>query len=124
LGVLYMSTLFSGRAPKGGALLSIFMGGVRRQDLIEKTDEEITEIVKRECMNLMDLQEFRPSLFKIKRHNKAIPQYGVESGERFKAISELEQKYPGLVIGGNLRDGIGMADRIQQGKKLAEAVLN
>jgi len=57
------------------------------------------------------------------RHNKAIPQYGVESGERFETITELEQKYPGLVIGGNLRDGIGMADRIQQGKKLAEAVI-
>ena len=123
LGVLYMSTLFPDRAPKGGALLSIFMGGVRRQDLMEKTDAEITEIVKRECMSLMNLQEFNPSLFKIMRHNKAIPQYGVESGERFETITELEQKYPGLVIGGNLRDGIGMADRIQQGKKLAEAVI-
>jgi len=123
LGVLYMSTLFPDRAPKGGALLSIFMGGVRRQDLIEKTDAEITEIVKRECMSLMNLKEFNPSLFKIMRHNKAIPQYGVESGERFEIITELEQKYPGLVIGGNLRDGIGMADRIQQGKKLAEAVI-
>jgi protoporphyrinogen/coproporphyrinogen III oxidase len=124
LGVLYMSTLFPGRAPKDGALLSIFMGGVRRQDLIEKTDTEVTEIVKRECRSLMGLQEFNPSLFKIMRHNKAIPQYGVESGERFQTITELEQKYPGLVIGGNLRDGIGMADRIQQGKKLAEAVIN
>jgi len=123
LGVLYMSTLFPDRAPKGGALLSIFMGGVRRQDLMEKSDAEITEIVKRECMSLMNLKEFNPSLFKIMRHNKAIPQYGVESGERFETITELEQKYPGLVIGGNLRDGIGMADRIQQGKKLAEAVI-
>ena len=124
LGVLYMSTLFPNRAPKGGALLSIFMGGVRRQDLIEKTDAEVTEIVKNECKSLMNLQEFNPTLFKIMRHNKAIPQYGVESGERFETIIKLEQKYAGLFIGGNLRDGIGMADRIQQGKLLAEAVLN
>jgi oxygen-dependent protoporphyrinogen oxidase len=120
LGVLYMSTLFEGRAPKGGATLSIFMGGVRRQDLITLSDAEIHEIVARECAELMGLKEFKPDLFRIMRHNKAIPQYGVESGERFETIRQLEQQYPGLIIGGNLRDGIGMADRMNQGKALAE----
>ena len=27
LGILFLSSLFSGRAPKGGAMLSVFMGG-------------------------------------------------------------------------------------------------
>ncbi|MDD4991633.1 MAG: protoporphyrinogen oxidase [Paludibacter sp.] len=121
LGVLYMSTLFEDRAPKGGATLSIFMGGVRRQDLIVLSDAEIREIVARECTDLMGLKEFKPDLFKIMRHNKAIPQYGVESGERFETIRQLEQQYAGLIIGGNLRDGIGMADRMNQAKALAEA---
>ena len=44
------------------------------------------------------------------------------AGERFKAVETIGLRYPGLVIGGNLRDGIGMADRILQAKKLSEEV--
>ncbi len=119
LGVLYMSSLFKHRAPEGGTLLSTFMGGVRRQDLIRLDDAEITRIAERECRELLGLKTFEPDLFKIIRHNRAIPQYGVESGERFSTIHLLETQYPGLQIGGNLRNGIGMADRIKQGKELA-----
>ncbi|MDD3078487.1 MAG: protoporphyrinogen oxidase [Paludibacter sp.] len=123
LGVLYMSALFPGRAPEGGALLSVFMGGVRHQELVDKTDEEIKKIIERELKDLMQLQKFNPDLIYINRHQKAIPQYGAESGERFSTIEMLEKQYPGLQIGGNLRGGIGMADRIKQGKELAERIL-
>jgi protoporphyrinogen/coproporphyrinogen III oxidase len=119
LGILNMSSLFENRAPEGGALVSIFMGGVRRQDLIALTDNEIKRVVEKECQDLLALPEFNPDLFKIIRHNFAIPQYGVESGERFETIAKLEAQYKGLLIGGNQRNGIGMADRIKQGKELA-----
>lgn len=122
LGILYMSSLFAKRIPDEGALLSIFMGGVRRQDLIGLSDNEITKIVERECVDLLGMKKFSPALFKIIRHNKAIPQYGIESGERFETIIKLEKKYKGLLIGGNLKDGIGMADRIKQGKELAMSI--
>jgi oxygen-dependent protoporphyrinogen oxidase len=123
LGILNMSSLFEHRAPKGGALVSIFMGGVRRQDLIKMTDNEIKRVVEKECQHLLALPEFNPDLFKIIRHNYAIPQYGIESGERFEAIQQLENQYKGLLIGGNQRNGIGMADRIKQGKELAMGVM-
>ena len=122
LGVLFMSSLFRERAPEGGALFSIFMGGVRRQDLVDLSDEEVKLIVQKEFANLMVLNEFQPDLFKIIRHQHAIPQYEADSGERFAAIEKIEQLYPGLIVGGNLRDGIGMADRILQGKRLADSV--
>ena len=123
LGILHMSTLFANRAPQGGALISIFMGGVRRQDLIKLTDSEIKRLVEKECQDLLGLPDFNPDLFKIIRHNWAIPQYGVESGERFETIATLENQYQGLHIGGNLRNGIGMADRMKQGKELAMNVI-
>jgi oxygen-dependent protoporphyrinogen oxidase len=122
LGVLFMSALFSGRAPEGGALFSIFMGGVRRQDIYQLPENDIVEILKREFCDLMQLTDFQPELLKIIRHAYAIPQYEADSGERFKAVEEIGRKFPGLVIGGNLRDGIGMADRILQAKKLSEEV--
>ncbi|MCE1198376.1 MAG: protoporphyrinogen oxidase [Marinilabiliales bacterium] len=123
LGVLFMSSLFSDRAPEGGALFSVFMGGVRRQDIFEMTDRQATEVLEREFPQLMQLDHFRPDLFKIIRHYHAIPQYEADSGERFEAIRQVEEEFPGLILGGNLRDGIGMADRIQQGKLLSEAIL-
>jgi len=123
LGVLYMSSLFENRAPESGALLSVFLGGVRRQDLMLLNDEGIQKVVEKELTSLMNLTHFNPDLFKIMRHNWAIPQYGIESGERFATIEKLEKQYPGLQIGGNLRGGIGMADRIKQGKELAQNVL-
>ncbi len=118
LGVLYMSSLFTDRNPKEGALFSVFIGGVSRQDLISKSDSEIEAIVEKECKSLLGLNTFRPDLLKIIRHQKAIPQYGVESGKRFETVKNIESQYPGLIIGGNLKDGIGMADRIQQGKEM------
>ncbi|MFZ4739714.1 MAG: protoporphyrinogen oxidase [Bacteroidales bacterium] len=123
LGVLFMSALFANRAPKGGELFSIFLGGVRRPEIYLMNDEQIKEILKREICDLMQLKEYKPDLLKIIRHEWAIPQYEADSGERFKAIEEVEKQYPGFLIGGNLRNGIGMADRILQAKMLAEEVL-
>ncbi len=124
LGVLFMSTLFKHRAPEKGALLTIFMGGIRNEKISELPDEQVKEVVKREVSDLMHLPEFNPDLFKITRYHHAIPQYEVTSGARFEAIEKLEQKYPGLLLGGNMRDGIGMADRAKQGKMLANQIIN
>jgi len=123
LGVLFMSALFNNRAPKDGALLSIFMGGVRKPEVFKLTDEQIVKIIEKEICGVMHLNEFKPDLFKIIRHEYAIPQYEADSGERFETITELENKYPGLIIGGNLRNGIGMADRILQGRMLADKAI-
>lgn len=120
LGVLFMSSLFKGRAPKGGALLTIFMGGVRNEQLCDLNDEQLLKLLEKEFMDLMKLNEFNPSMIKIKRYANAIPQYGQSSGERFTAIEHVQNKYKGLIIAGNLRDGIGMADRIKQATQIAK----
>ncbi|HEY4784411.1 MAG TPA: protoporphyrinogen oxidase [Bacteroidales bacterium] len=118
LGVLFLSALLSNRAPEGGALLSVFVGGVRREDLLDKTDDEIRQIVEREFKSVMKTQDFNPELFRIIRYQHAIPQYSFESKDKLEAIEKLQAAYPGLIIGGNARDGIGMSDRIKQGRQL------
>ena len=60
-----------------------------------------------------------PDLIRIFRHERAIPQYGSDSGERFKLIEELQSQYQGLMLAGNMRDGIGMGNRIHQGAQIA-----
>ena len=61
----------------------------------------------------------QPDMIRIFRHERAIPQYELSSGERFAAITRIEQNNKGLIIGGNLRNGIGMADRIRQAVNIA-----
>jgi oxygen-dependent protoporphyrinogen oxidase len=124
LGYLFLSSFLENKAPEDGALLTIFMGGMRKKELVELSDEKIIEIVERETLDLMQLPEFKPDLIKINRYNHAIPQYGVDSGIRFETIEQLQKEYPGLLIGGNLRNGIGMADRIKQGKELADEAIS
>ena len=121
LGVLFPSSFLANRAPQGGALLSIFMGGVRRPDVIDYDDETIKKIVMDELkkMFLIPVDE-EPDLFKIFRHHHAIPQYGISTSERLQTVENIETQFPGIILAGNLRDGIDMADRIKQGRQIAE----
>ena len=68
--------------------------------------------------------EAKPDFIHISRHRRAIPQYGADSGRRFEAVAAIEKDYPGLVIGGNLRDGIGMGHRITQATTIANHIIN
>lgn len=122
LGILYPSACFENRAPQGGALLSIFIGGTKNIDVLNLNDDEITNLVQEEVKSMMGVDE-TPSLVKIFRHSKAIPQYYASTEQRYQAVDKIEQQMEGLVIGGNLKDGIGLSDRIKQGKKIAEAIL-
>ena len=120
LGILFPSSCFEGRAPEGGALYSYFIGGARHTDYLQKSDEEIRQIVLDEFHAMLKYPAgVEPDLIRIFRHERAIPQYWSDSGERFKLIEELQGQYQGLVLAGNMRDGIGMGNRIHQGAEIA-----
>lgn len=122
LGVLYMSTLFENRAPKDGALFAIFMGGMSRPEMVEKSDTEIKEIVKDLFIRLYGVKDFDPDLFRIFRHQTAIPQYGADSKQRFEEVETLMAENPKLFYAGNCMNGIGIADRINRAFSVIENV--
>lgn len=121
LGILFPSACFTGRAPEEGALFSYFIGGVKHQEMLEKTDSELTTIVEDVFHEMLKFpKNVNPDLIKIFRHQHAIPQYEITTGERLAAIEQTEKEFNGLHIAGNLRDGIGMAHRIKQARDIAE----
>ncbi len=122
LGILFPSAFLKERAPKGGALLTTFIGGVKRDELMNLSDEDLLITASSEVQGMMGLKDFAPDLVRLFRYEHAIPQYGLSTGERLKLIEEVQKEYSGLIIAGNLRDGIGMADRIKQGVGIAESV--
>lgn len=123
LGILFPSSLFHGRAPEGGAALSVFMGGMKRRDLIEKSDNDLKAIAVREVNEMLGTNA-DPDVVKLFKYPRAIPQYEASSGKRFETIEKLESKYPGLILAGNIRDGIGMSDRIKQAFELAQEIIH
>ncbi len=119
LGILFPSSIFKNRAPENGALLSIFIGGMRHPEAIDLSDEELFKLAKTEIAETLG-ENKEPALKKVFRYRNAIPQYTIETPKRLEAIDEIEQKYPGLILAGNIRDGIGMADRVKQAVDLSE----
>ncbi len=123
LGVLFMSSLFKNRAPEGGALLTTFVGGMRRPELAELKEEELYKLVKKELEITMGVKDIEPDLFQYATHRQAIAQYGTDSEARFRAIAAIELQHKGVYLGGSIRDGIGMADRIKQAHFMAEDII-
>jgi oxygen-dependent protoporphyrinogen oxidase len=121
--VLFTSSFFEGRAPKDGALLSVFMGGTKRPDIAKMDDFEIETLIKKDLPRMMSDRSLNADLIRILRYPKAIPQYTETTGKRYEVIQQLQQKYPGLILAGNIRDGIGMADRVKQGRTIAEELI-
>ena len=123
LGILFPSSCFMHRAPEGGALYSYFIGGARHTDYQQKSDDEIREIAIEAFHSMLKYPaDMQPDLLRIFRHEHAIPQYWSDSGERFATIEALQQQYPGLILAGNMRDGIGMGNRIHQGATIATSL--
>lgn len=121
LGILFPSACFDGRAPQGGASMACFMGGVRHPEVLRKSDEELTRIVNAALHDMLKYPEGKTAdVVRIFRHERAIPQYEASTDLRLAAIGQVQQAYPNLVIAGNLRDGIGMGDRIRQACDIAE----
>jgi len=119
LGVLFTSSFLKERAPEGGALLSVFLGGYRRPELVGMNDGETKDLVFRELENMLGVKDPEPEIFRIFRYKRAIPQYGKSSKERLEAIGRIQKKFRGLSIAGAVSDGIGMADRIRQARIIA-----
>lgn len=123
LGILFPSACFENRAPKGGALFSFFIGGIKHKELTVLNDEELKQLIVRNFHSMLHFPKNKqPDLIHIFRHKMAIPQYELNSGERFATIDKIEKEFPGLIISGNLKGGIGMADRIKQGVQMAQTI--
>ncbi|MDR0939337.1 MAG: protoporphyrinogen oxidase [Mediterranea sp.] len=124
LGILFPSACFTGRAPRGGALFSYFIGGMKHPELLRLTDDEVAELARQTLHTMLHYPEdTKPDLVRVFRHPQAIPQYELSSGVRLDTIDQLQRRHPGLILAGNIKGGIGMADRIRQATEIANTLM-
>ncbi len=123
LGVLFMSSIFKNRAPKAGALLTVFAGGTKREDLTQLNETDLKEVIQKDISEMMNLKSFNPDLFKLSYYDYAIAQYGVDTKERIEAVLNIHDKYPGIILGGSITGGVGIADRVKQAKDISGKII-
>ena len=116
LGILFPSACFEGRCPKPGATMAYFIGGRHHPEMLNKTDEEFVNLVNETLNDMLKYDKNKKAdEIRVFRHEHAIPQYEASSDARLAAVEKVQAQYPTLRIAGNLRDGIGIGDRIKQG---------
>ena len=118
LGVLFSSTLFPGRAPDGHVALTVLVGGTRNPGLARLSTDALVAAVGPDLRQLLGVRA--PPIFR--RHTfwpRAIPQYDLGYDRHLAAITAVECAYPGLRIGGQVRDGISLPACIAAGEKMA-----
>ena len=121
LGVIFSSSLFPGRAPKGHVLLTALAGGALNR---ETALLPAAQLIQRICGDLRDLvgAEGDPAFTEHVLWPRAIPQYNLGFERHLQAMEEAESLFPGLLIGGSVRDGISIPECLDSGVELAKRV--
>ncbi len=122
LGVLFNSTLFTGRAPEDHVALTVMTGGVRAPGLARLHDADLLPVVSRELAALLGVKG-APVFVRRTSWPRAIPQYNLGYERFLDAMTAAEAAHTGLLIGGHVRDGISITNCIASGEKLAARAL-
>ena len=118
LGVLWSSSIFPGRAPKGHKLLQIMIGGAHDLRAIEADDQTLVETAMKDADPVLGFRG-APVLQNIIRHKSGIPQYNLGHKARLQEIQQRMQGIDGLHLAGNGYFGISANDCIRHARELA-----
>ncbi len=108
LGSIFASTVFAGHAPGGMVMTRTLLGGARHPAYASGTDEELSNRALDELAALLRMTRPAPRLTRVFRWDRAIPQYNLGHLDRVKAANAVEERIPGLVLGGNALRGVAM----------------
>jgi len=122
LACSYSSVKFAGRAPEGLVILRSFVGGALDPAILELSDREITQTVRKELSSVLGITG-EPRFTILQRYPRAMPQYKIGHLDLVERIEKGVKKHPGLQIAGIAYRGVGIADCVHSGEKAAEAIV-
>jgi protoporphyrinogen/coproporphyrinogen III oxidase len=121
LGCVWNSSLFSGRAPEGKALLTVFIGGACNPGAARLADAELVSTAHSELQRVLGISS-EPRVVAITRYERSIPQYNLGHAKRVQRIESLASKMPGLNLIGNYLHGVSTGDCIKEADRVAREV--
>jgi protoporphyrinogen/coproporphyrinogen III oxidase len=119
LGALFIHSFFPWRAPNGGALLTVMVGGARHPELAALDDAALTSVVREELRTMMGLEAV-PAFVEIVRWKNGIPQYEVGHLARVAEIDARIRALSNVYLIGHAYRGVGVNECIKHGLRLAE----
>jgi oxygen-dependent protoporphyrinogen oxidase len=124
LAATFVHNKFPHRAPENRALVRCFLGGARDEQILQSSEAEILEIVRRELRQIIGTAlDAEPLFARVYKWKSAMAQYSVGHLERLQRIEALRQKLPGLALAGNGYSGIGVPDCVRSGAEAAGKIL-
>ena len=123
LAISLSSEKYADRCPDDTVLVRVFMGGAIRPELLERTDEQLLGIARKEVQELLGPSSL-PRWQSLVRWNDAMPQYLVGHTQLVASIRELMSADPTLRLIGNAFDGVGIPQCIKLARQTAEGIAN
>jgi oxygen-dependent protoporphyrinogen oxidase len=120
--VTFVHNKFPHRAPEDRALLRCFLGGTRYESVLELSDDEILQIVRKELHQVLGI-DTEPRFARVYKWRGAMAQYNVGHLERLQRIERLRREVSGLFFAGNAYNGIGVPDCVRSGQRAASQAL-
>lgn len=109
--------------PEGYVLLRCYVGKPGDEEIVDRPDGEITNIVLRDLKRIVAI-DGEPAFVRIRRWRRAMPQYIVGHLQWLEHLRrQAAIHFPGLFFAGSSYEGVGLPDCIAQGKKAAEAAV-
>lgn len=111
----FTSVKYAGRAPAGKVLLRAFVGGALAEGLATLPDADVVSLAEAELGDLLGIRG-APSLVRVARHLRAMPQYHLGHLARVAEIEAAVEQLGGLALAGNAYRGVGVPDCIHGGE--------
>ncbi|MDX2507727.1 MAG: protoporphyrinogen oxidase [Gammaproteobacteria bacterium] len=121
-GNLWMSSLFTDRAPHDKVLLSSYLGGSRHPSAIELSTQDSVDRVLQDLAPLLGINS-TPVMGRVDKHHKALPLYHGDYHHKLKAIEYELQTLAGMHLQANYKGGVSVRDRIVAGQKAAADIV-
>ena len=124
LAVTLSSSKWPERAPEGTVLLRGFVGGPVNQAVMEKSDEELAEIVRTQIAEMLGMKpDVQPIFTRVYRWTGGMPQYTIGHLDRIDALEAAVAATSGLAVAGGGYRGVGIPNCIESGERAVSKVL-
>jgi oxygen-dependent protoporphyrinogen oxidase len=118
----FVHNKFPHRAPENVALIRCFLGGTRDAAVVESSDDELQDLVRRELRDVLSVTA-QPHFVRVYKWHRAMAQYDVGHKAKVERIRDLVEKTPGVALAGNAYSGIGVPDCVRSGSEAAAKIL-